>query len=34
MAGAMPQLVWIDAEDGRSEYVNRRWCEYTGQPTA
>jgi PAS domain S-box-containing protein len=31
MADAMPQLVWIDAADGRPEYVNRRWCEYTGQ---
>jgi PAS domain S-box-containing protein len=31
MADAMPQLVWIDAPDGRPQYVNRRWCEYTGQ---
>ncbi|MCY0855147.1 PAS domain S-box protein [Cupriavidus sp. D39] len=27
---ALPGLVWTAFPDGRAEYVNRRWCEYTG----
>lgn len=30
IADAMPQLVWLARPDGRFEYFNRRWCEYTG----
>jgi PAS domain-containing protein len=31
VAAAIPELLWINAPDGRQQYVNRRWCEYTGQ---
>ncbi|MGY2492732.1 PAS domain S-box protein [Cupriavidus sp. CP313] len=27
---ALPGLVWTAFPDGRTEFVNRRWCEYTG----
>ena len=27
---ALPGLVWTAFLDGRIEFVNRRWCEYTG----
>ena len=27
---ALPALVWIARADGGAEFVNRRWCEYTG----
>ena len=27
---ALPGLVWTAFADGRAEFVNRRWCEYTG----
>jgi PAS domain S-box-containing protein len=27
---ALPGLVWITQADGRSDFVNRRWREYTG----
>src|SRR5579859_6443156 len=27
---ALPGLVWTAFPDGRIEFVNRRWCEYTG----
>jgi len=27
---AMPQMVWMAGADGRMEYANRRWFEYTG----
>lgn len=30
MAEAMPQIVWTARPDGRVDYYNRRWCEYTG----
>jgi PAS domain S-box-containing protein len=30
IADTMPQFVWSAAADGRIEYVNRRWIEYTG----
>ncbi|MEX3815119.1 PAS domain-containing protein [Paraburkholderia sp. BR13439] len=26
----LPGLVWSALPDGRIEFVNRRWCEYTG----
>jgi PAS domain S-box-containing protein len=31
LAEAMPQFVWVSDAEGRVEYVNRRWTEYTGQ---
>ena len=27
---ALPALVWTTQDDGRCDFVNRRWCEYTG----
>ena len=27
---ALPGLVWIALPDGRAEFLNGRWCEYTG----
>ena len=30
MADALPGLVWTAFSDGRIEFVNRRWCDYTG----
>src|SRR5260370_40634553 len=27
---ALPGLVWTAFPDGRAEFVNQRWCEYTG----
>jgi two-component system CheB/CheR fusion protein len=27
---AVPDLVWSSTADGRADYVNRRWVEYTG----
>ncbi|HEX6479502.1 MAG TPA: PAS domain S-box protein [Ktedonobacteraceae bacterium] len=27
---ALPQLVWIMRPDGRCDYCNQRWCDYTG----
>jgi PAS domain S-box-containing protein len=29
---AIPQMVWIANAEGRVEYANRRWFEYTGLP--
>ena len=30
LADAMPQIVWTANREGRADYVNRRWYEYTG----
>lgn len=30
MADCMPQIVWAAGADGKVEYYNRRWYEYTG----
>jgi PAS domain S-box-containing protein len=30
LADAMPQNVWTTDAEGRQDYVNRRWIEYTG----
>ncbi|MDB6031804.1 MAG: hypothetical protein JWM16_2142 [Verrucomicrobiales bacterium] len=30
LADAMPQLVWTLTPEGKPEYVNRRWRDYTG----
>jgi PAS domain S-box-containing protein len=30
LADAMPQIVWSATPDGRTDYYNRRWYEYTG----
>ena len=32
LADAMPQNVWTADAEGRQDYVNRRWSEYTGIP--
>jgi PAS domain S-box-containing protein len=32
LADSMPQIVWTARPDGRSDYINRRWLEYTGIP--
>jgi two-component system cell cycle sensor histidine kinase/response regulator CckA len=32
LAESIPQLVWMANADGSNEYVNQRWCEYTGLP--
>ncbi|HNG62013.1 MAG TPA: response regulator, partial [Cellvibrionaceae bacterium] len=30
LAEGLPQLAWSCLPDGTCEYLNRRWCEYTG----
>jgi PAS domain S-box-containing protein len=30
MADAVPQIVWITDADGRNEFFNRQWFDYTG----
>jgi PAS domain S-box-containing protein len=30
VVNALPALVWTTLGDGRSDFVNRYWCEYTG----
>ncbi len=32
LAESMPQIVWTTRSDGRPEYFNRRWTDYTGIP--
>jgi PAS domain S-box-containing protein len=32
LADAMPQMVWSTLPSGHVDYLNRRWCEYTGAP--
>ena len=32
LADAMPQIVWTALPDGRIDYYNERWYEYTGMP--
>jgi PAS domain-containing protein len=27
---ALPGLVWTAFPDGRADFLNQRWCEYTG----
>lgn len=34
LADAMPQLVWSTTPDGMVDYLNKGWCEFTGQPPA
>lgn len=31
VAEALPQLVWVDFPDGRQEFANQRWSDYTGK---
>ena len=31
LAEAMPQFVWVSDAEGKVEYVNPRWTDYTGQ---
>ena len=30
IVNALPALVWTTQDDGRSDFVNRYWCEFTG----
>ncbi|MBD2345304.1 PAS domain S-box protein [Anabaena subtropica] len=30
LSNVIPQLVWVKNPQGDCEYVNQRWCEYTG----
>ena len=30
VVNALPALVWTTQDDGRSDFVNRHWCDYTG----
>jgi PAS domain S-box-containing protein len=32
LADSMPQIVWAAGPDGRFDYYNRRWYEFTGRP--
>jgi PAS domain S-box-containing protein len=32
MADAIPQIVWVTDAEGRVEFFNRQWSEYTGVP--
>ena len=32
MADAVPQIVWITDAEGRTEFFNRQWSDYTGEP--
>lgn len=32
LTDAMPQLVWSTDSEGRADYFNRGWCEFTGHP--
>ena len=32
MADVAPHIMWITDGDGRNQYFNKRWEEYTGQP--
>jgi len=34
MAEAMPQIVYVNGPDGRTEYVNSQWRDYTGMTIA
>jgi PAS domain S-box-containing protein len=34
LAEALPQMVWTCEPDGRCDYFNARWVEYTGVPAA
>jgi PAS domain S-box-containing protein len=34
MADAVPQIVWITDAEGRAEFFNKRWSDYTGVPYA
>jgi len=30
VVSALPALLWTTQNDGRCDFVNRYWCEYTG----
>jgi PAS domain S-box-containing protein len=32
MADAVPQSMWITDADGRTEFLNKHWCDYCGVP--
>jgi len=31
---ALPEITWTMARDGRTEFYNKRWCDYTGLPNS
>jgi PAS domain S-box-containing protein len=33
LADALPQIVWMAKPDGRHDYYNKRWYDYTGRST-
>lgn len=32
LADSLPQMVWSTPPDGLSDYFNRQWCQFTGEP--
>ena len=34
IADLVPDLLWSGAEAGAADWFNKRWCDYTGQPTS
>ncbi|MGH7514830.1 MAG: PAS domain-containing protein [Gemmatimonadales bacterium] len=34
LTDALPQIIWTAAPDGRREYTNERWTDWTGLPAA
>jgi diguanylate cyclase (GGDEF)-like protein/PAS domain S-box-containing protein len=30
LAEALPQMIWTTDAEGKTDYVNQRWCEYSG----
>ena len=30
LAEALPQMIWTTDAQGDTDYVNQRWCEYSG----
>ena len=32
LAEGLPQLAWTCDTEGRCDFLNKRWCEYTGMP--
>ena len=32
LADVVPQIVWITDAEGRAEFFNKRWSDYTGRP--
>lgn len=32
MVNAVPQSIWITDAEGRTEFLNKHWCDYCGEP--